>query len=740
MQGKIISHYRIIEKLGEGGMGIVYKAEDLRLERVVALKVISEDREKDSQARERLTREAKAVARLDHPNICPIYEIDEHEGHSFIAMAYVEGRTLREILLTGPLDVDKAIDIALQAAEALQEAHARGIVHRDLKCANIMVTRGGQVKVMDFGLARMEGVEITKPHSITGTIAYMSPEQAEGRPIDHRTDIWSLGVVLYRMLTGARPFRGDTASEMISSILKDRPQRMRNVFQEVPEALEYAVQKMLQKNPNDRYENMAALIADLRRIKQGGAGNSIRPAAKVPSVAVLPFADMSPQKDQEYFCDGLAEEVINALAQLKNMRVIARSSTFSFKGMEKDIRDIGRALNVDAVLEGSVRKAGNRLRITSQLINVDDGHHLWSERYDREAGDIFAIQDEITHAIVDKLKVKLLEENRGTLCKCQEMDLEAYDLYLKARHSFNKWTEEGIKAAIELFREVIKRVPDCALGYSGLADCYNVLPFFSAISSRRTYFTAKEAALKALELDETLGEAHASLASILIRYEWNWEDSQKEYRRALELNPGYATAHHWYAMYFMYAARFDEAIEEIKQAHELNPLSPMINANFGMILFYAGFEDMAIDKFKRAIELDPTLPYAHMQLAGAYFQKGMLQEGLAEIEKEKRICENRNPGAEAFLASFVARIGMKDEAVRILRRLLETSKRMYVSPYAIARIYSALGENDEAFKWLQKAYEECDHWLCFLKVHPNSDSFSSDPRFSAMLRKIGLRS
>jgi serine/threonine protein kinase len=719
-------------------MGAVYKAEDLRLERLVALKVISEDREKDTQARERLTREAKAVAKLDHPNICPVYEIDEHDGQIFIAMAYVEGRTLREILATGPLDVDKAIGIAIQVAQALQEAHDKGIVHRDLKCSNIMLTRWGQVKVMDFGLARVEGMEITRPHSITGTIAYMSPEQAEGKPTDHRTDVWALGVVLYRMLTGARPFQGNTASEMISSILKDRPPRMKNVFQDVPDLLEYAVQKMLQKNRDDRYENMAALIADLERARQGGDRNSFQLDRRPPSVAVLPFADMSPQKDQEYFCDGLAEEIINALAQLKNIRVIARSSTFAFKGTEKDIRDIGRELNVDAVLEGSVRKAGNRLRITSQLISVDDGHHLWSERFDREMGDIFAIQDEITLAIVDKLKVKLLEESRGSLCKCQEMDIDTYDLYLRARHSFNKWTEEGIKAAIEPFKQVMKRVPDCALGYSGLADCYNVLPFFSAISPRRTYFLAKEAALRAIELDDTLGEAHTSLASILIRYEWNWQDSEKEYKRALELNPGYATAHHWYAMYFMYATRFSEAIEEIKQAHELNPLSPMINETYGQILFYAGFEDTAIDKFKRAIELDAVLPYAHLQLAAAYFQKGMLEEGLAEIEKERQICEGRNPTVEAFLAAFVGRIGKQDEAVRTLRRLLDLSKKMYVSPYAIARIYLALEDNDEGFKWLQKAYEECDHWLCFLKVHPVRESFGSDPRFSEMLKKIGF--
>jgi TolB-like protein/Flp pilus assembly protein TadD len=506
----------------------------------------------------------------------------------------------------------------------------------------------------------------------------------------------------------------------------------------VPESLEYAVQKMMQKDRENRYEDMGSLITDLERVKTSGSIYSLAPEKRMPSVAVLPFVDMSPQKDQEYFCDGLAEEIINALAQLENVRVIARTSAFSFRGADNDIRDIGRQLNVDAVLEGSVRKAGNRLRITGQLINVDDGYHLWSERYDREMDDVFAIQDEITLAIVDKLKIKLLGEKKERFCKCEAMGFEAYDLYLKGRYFWNKMTEEGVKKAIGYFQQVIDKAPDCALAYAGLADCYNVLPFFSAISPRETYFGAKEAVLKALEIDETLGEAHTSLASILVRYEWNWEHSEREHKRAIELNPGYATARHWYAMYLMYLTRFDEAIEEITKAHALDPLSVIINANFGQILAHAGQYGQAMERFKRAIEMDPNLPYAHLQLGGLYFQKGMLEEGVAEIEREREISEGRNPIIEAFIGGIYALMGERDESRKVLDSLLQRSEKEYVSPYALARSYFALGENDEGFRWLERAYEECDHWLCFLKVHQVMDSVSSDPRFAALLKKIGL--
>jgi len=602
-----------------------------------------------------------------------------------------------------------------------------------------MLTTQGRVRIMDFGLAKLAGaMEITRPHSLIGTIAYMSPEQAAGTPVDHRTDIWSLGVVTYQMLTAHRPFKGNNASEMISAILKERPERIRNLRAEVPEQLEYAVHKMLQKNRDNRYKDMDALIEDLKRVKSSGFEPLPAFEKRIPSIAVLPFADMSPQKDQEYFCDGLAEEIINALAQLEDIRVIARSSTFSFKGEDKDVRDIGRSLNVDTVLEGSVRKAGNRLRITGQLINVDEGYHLWSDRYDREMDDVFAIQDEITLAIVDKLKIKLLGGDKEKLCKCQEMGYEAYDLYLRGRYFLNKMTEDGVKTAIEYLNQALDEVSDCALMYCCLADCYNVLPFFSPISPRETYFKAKEAALKALELDETLGEAHSSLASILVRYEWNWEESEKEHKRAIELNPGNATAHHWYAMYLMFLTRFDEAIREITKAQELDPLSPMTNANFGQIMDHAGYHDQAIEKFKRAIKLDPGLPYAHLQLGALFLQKELYKDGVAEIEEEKNISKGRNPTAEAFAGCMWAVIGRQTEAKELLESLLERSTREYVSPYAVARLFLSLREYDEGFRWLEKAYNECDHWLCFLKVHYQRDDVNSDPRFMAMLKKIGL--
>lgn len=739
MIGSTISHYKILEKLGEGGMGVVYKAEDIRLERVVALKVLSEKVKESAKAAERLVREAKAVARLDHPNICPVYEIDEHEGQTFVAMAYVQGISLREKLLVGPLRVNQALEIVIQVAEGLKEAHSKGIVHRDIKSANIMLTTQGRVRIMDFGLAKLAGaMEITKPNSIIGTLAYMSPEQATGKPVDHRTDIWSLGVVFYQMLTAERPFKGNTASEMISSILKDRPRRIRNLRAEVPEQMEYVIQKMMQKNRDNRYSDTDTLIADLQRIKSIGTVSFPVSEKRIPSIAVLPFADMSPHKDQEYFCDGLAEEIINALAQLTDIRVIARSSTFSFKGVDKDVRDIGRSLNVDTVLEGSVRKAGNRLRITGQLIDVDDGYHLWSDRYDREMDDVFAIQDEITLAIVDKLKIRLLGEDKENFCKCQDMGYEAYDLFLRGRYFLNKMTEEGVKSAIEYLKQAAEQVPDCALVYSCLSDCYNVLPFFSSISPREAYFKAKEAALKALELDEALGEAHSSLASILVRYEWNWEASEKEHKRAIELNPGYATAHHWYAMYLMFLTRFDEAIREITKAQELDPLSPMTNANFGQIMDHAGYADYSMERFKRAIELDPNLPYAHLQLGALYLQKGLFEEAVNEIERERAISKGRNPTSEAFAGCLYAIIGRETEARKILGSLLQRAAEQYVSPYALARLYLQLNEYDQGFEWLDRAYRECDHWLCFLKVHYQRETIRFDPRFIAMLEKIGL--
>jgi serine/threonine protein kinase/Flp pilus assembly protein TadD len=737
MIGKTISHYKILEKLGEGGMGVVYKAEDTRLERPVALKFLSPSSLGTDEEKTRFIREAKAAAILDHSNICTVHEIDEAEGQTFISMAYIDGQTLSDRIQLGPLDVDEAINIALRIAEGLKHAHKKGIVHRDIKPANIMITRDDQAKIMDFGLAKLAGKSrLTGTATIMGTVAYMSPEQAHGDAIiDHRTDIWSLGVVLYAMLAGRIPFDAPTDAGLIHKIIYEEPEAISTFRDDVMPALEQAVGKMLEKDPQDRYEDMETLIADLETAKSGAHASVGRRAS---SIAVLPFVDMSPQKDQEYFCDGLAEELINALTQIEDLHVVARTSAFSFKGEKLDVREIGRRMNVETVLEGSVRKAGNRLRITGQLVNVADGYHLWSERYDREMEDIFAIQDEITLAIVDRLKPRLLRKRKARLLKRKTVDLDAYNLYLRGRFFWNKHTEEGFKKAIECFEQVIERDSDYAPAYAGLADSYAMLPFYSLSLPEETYPRARDAAMKALEIDDTLGEAHVSLAYTKMVYEWNWEDAEKGFKHAIELNPGYATAHHLYAYYLCFTNRFDEAIKQIRQAHKLDPLSLVISREVGLVSYFCRQYEEAIQANKKTIEMDPSYMYVHLLLGLAYLQYSMHDEAMAEFKKERRLSSAINPAMEGIMGMGYALMDKKDLAREALNNLLEWSKQLYIPPYLVASVYFGLGERDEGFEWLERAYEKRDQWICFLSVEPGFDNIRTDPRYIALLKKMGL--
>ena len=602
MIGETISHYKITEKLGEGGMGVVYKAEDTRLKRPVALKFLSELSIRDEDDKARFLREAQAAASLDSPNICTTYEIDDAEGQTFISMAYIEGQSLDRKIDSNPLSIEEAQDIATQVAGGLQEAHDKGIIHRDIKSANIMVTDRGRAKITDFGLAKLAGqTRLTKTATILGTISYMSPEQVRGEAIDHRADIWSLGVVLYEMLAGRLPFEGPNEAAVIYSILNEEPQFLTNLRPEIPMALEQAVLRMMQKYPEDRYENMAAVIADIDPMKSDRLEltSVVSKLRASPSIAVLPFADMSPGKDQEYFCDGLAEELINALTQIEDLRVIARTSAFSFKNQDVDVREIGRKLNVGTILEGSVRKAGNRLRITAQLVNTAGGHHMWSERYDRELDDVFAIQDEITLAIVDKMKVNLLGEERVELAKRPEVSPEPYSLYLKGRWFWNKMTEAGLTKALECFQRASELASCCSLPYVGMADTYCLLPYYSSYPPKEAYPKAREAALKALEADDSIAEAHTSLGLIKSHYDWDWEGAEKEFRRAIEINSGYAPAHLGYAMLLMFVGRLDEALGEIRHALELDPLSLINNTMMGMIARFARRPDLSMEVLQK---------------------------------------------------------------------------------------------------------------------------------------------
>jgi len=746
--GDVISHYKILEKIGSGGMGEVYLAEDTKLNRRVALKFLTAQYASDKDFRRRFKREAQAAAALNHPNIVTVHEVAEYEGRPYMAMEYVEGRLLKELIAEKKLSVEEVIDIAVQMCDALAKAHGADIIHRDIKSQNVLIDKDGRVRVLDFGLVKLKReMMLTQVGTVVGTAAYMSPEQARGEEVDHRTDIWSLGVVLYEMITGQMPFKGEHDQAVIYSILNTDPEPITSFRPKLPMELEDLIHKALARSTDERYQKTEDLLADLTSLrdafKSGVARTLQTTAGPSPFIAVLPFKNLSADKEQDYFCDGVAEEIISALAHVEGLRVVARTSAFSFRGKEQDIREIGRKLNVGTVLEGSVRKAGSRVRITAQLINVADGYHLWSERYDRDIGalccpeDIFAIQDEISLAIVDKLKVKLLKGEKTKLVKRHTDDLDAYNLYLRGRYFWNRRTEESLKKSIDYFDLAIGKDPEYALAYAGLADSYVTLQDYTSVSPKVTLPKAKEAAYKALEMDGTLAEAHNSLAQVMFR-EWDWEGAEREHKRAIELNPNYASAHHWYALVLAYAARFDEAVAEMKRAWELDPLSLIINRNLGLVLYFARRYDKAVEQLKKTLEMDPSFSLVHASLGLVYLQKSIYQEALMELQKESDIRGGSDAVVETWRGIAYVKAGKKSEAHRILGDLLKRAKQVYVSPVLFAGLYFALGENEQGFKLLYQAYDERDSRLLEIKVIPEFDIVRTDPRFKALLKKMGL--
>ncbi len=740
MIGKTISHYRILEKLGEGGMGVVYKAEDTRLKRTVALKFLPLAVTEDSDARDRLVREAQAAAALNHPNICTIHQIDEVEGQTFIAMEHVEGETLRARIRSARLDIAEALDIAAQVAEGLAEAHAKGIVHRDIKPANVMVTAAGRVKIMDFGLARTAGgVQLTRTGTTVGTVAYMSPEQARGKNVDHRADLWSLGVVLYEMLTGQRPFKGDHDQAVIYSILNEEPEPVSTIRCEVRSELEQVLTGMLAKSQTSRYQSARDVLTGLR-----GLGEELEPRTLVsgapaleprPSIAVMPFVDMSPSKDQEYFCDGMAEEIINALTQLEGLRVIARTSAFAFKGKSEDIREIGRTLDVATLLEGSVRKAGKRLRITAQLITVSDGSHLWSERYDRELDDVFAIQDEIAVAIVERLKTELTPQERKRLTGDRQVDPEAYEAYLRARHYLHRHAPSILRdpqqqeKVIELFQRAIDGEPDHALAWAGLADAYSFLCRW--VSPERYCTKARAAAMKALELDETLAEAHTAMGRVYLGADFNWEAAKREHVRAIELNPGSAVAHGEYGMHLIWEGWLDEGAAEMRRALELDPFDYFTNGAVGLFLLYARRYDEAFERIEPMRELFPGDDFVERLAASCYVRKGIrLDEAIATMERLGFF-------GVGLGTSYVA-AGRRDKALEHIARLEEEKGRRHT--YMIAVTYAALGDCDRALEWLEKTQVMDPRALTQVNSDPEFDLLRPDPRFQDLMRRAGIPS
>ncbi len=735
MIGKTISHYKILEKLGEGGMGVVYKAQDTKLDRIVALKFLPKHLLCDGEAKTRFEHEAKTASALDHPNIATIYEIDEFEGECFISMAYVEGKSLKKLLEEKTFSVKEVVDIAIQICEGLAIAHEKGIIHRDIKSDNIMLTSRGQVKIMDFGLAKLRGVsKVTKTGSTLGTLAYMTPEQVQGIEVDQRSDIFSFGVVLYEMITGQLPFKGEHEVAIIYSILNEIPEPLARYKAGVPEGLQMVVNKTLEKNRDERYQHVDDFQTDLKKIVKEVKSDLTK---QPPSIAVLPFTNLSADKEQEYFCDGMAEEIINVLTQVEGLRVVARTSAFAFKDKHEDVREIGRKLNVETLLEGSVRKSGKRLRITAQLVNVSDGYHLWSERYDRDIEDIFSIQDDISLSIVSQLKGKLLGKERAAIAGRHTRDVEAYNSYLQGRYFWNKRTEVGFQKGLEYFRQAIERDPTYALAYAGIADCFNLLGWYCVISSKEAFPSAKSAAERALEIDEDLSEALTSLAFATMLYDWRWEEAEREFKRAIELNPGYATAHHWYAEYLASMGRMDEAMMEAKRALEFDPLSVVMRALSGLALYFSLQYDEAVKQCKRILDMDPNFVPAHLFLGLTYTKKSMFDEAISEFQSAIALF-GRSSLMLGALGHAYAASGKQEEARKLLNELKQMSEPMCVPWYYIAAMYSDLGENDEAFEWLTRAYKEHDAWLVFLKVDPIWQTLRADPRYIALLKKMGL--
>jgi serine/threonine protein kinase/tetratricopeptide (TPR) repeat protein len=818
--GTSLGPYEIKSPLGKGGMGEVYLAHDSRLGRAVALKVLPSDLASDPQRMRRFSQEAKTTSALNHPNLLTIYEIGQHESLQFIATEYVDGDTLRTTLAAGPLPYSEVLRIGSQVAEALAAAHEAGIVHRDIKPENIMLRRRDHiVKVLDFGLAKHTDQSMqrrltdsgassstmiqTEANVIVGTGKYMSPEQARGLPVDTRTDVWSLGVVLYEMLAGYPPFTGETGSDLIVAILDREPARLPDREPPIPPELQRIIRKALSKDREKRYHTIKDLAVDLESLRLelqlsaehqrltssaslsrqavvetaqttrstvtntaadpsttssrssikwvlAGVGALILAIAvagylysrrtngpAIDSIAVLPFVNVGVDPNTEYLSDGITESIIDSISQLPNLAVIARSSVFRYKGREIDPQAVAKELGVRAVLTGRITQRGDTLSISTELVDASNNHRIWGERYERQLSDILLVQSDIARDISENLRSKLTGEEQKRVVKRYTENAEAYQAYLKGRYHWNKRTAADLNKSIEYYNQAIAIDPSYALAYSGLAESYLVLPDYTNIPSQEAHPKSKAAALKALQIDDTLAEAHAALGGVKIDSEWDFVGAENELKRAIELNPNYATGHHWYAQYLSVMGRHEEALKEIKRAQELDPLSLIINAVFGDTYIKARRYDDAIVQLGKTVEMDQNFIRSYRYLANAYIEKGMYAEAIGATQTAATL-SGEQPEQAAKKAAELKAAYAASGAKGYWEKQLEYAKSAKGSPYTMASIYARLGNKEEALEWLDRAFRERDPYVVYLKIDPQFDALRSDQRSLDLMRQIGL--